>query len=396
MIELNSGQLLQLTLAVDAVATALVAGVFVLVVRATRRIRGSGWLWGWGFLAASLFAQSATRAVPEIAPFLWYAATVFVLASAFCTADASFDFVRARRMPPWALAILLVTGAGTVLAAWKSGVNAHLVAPEIALFGATAITALALLPAARQSRMSGVQTACTASAVISIMMARTIASAVILRLHGQELNAVYWIDEVIAVGIMSFVFAMGQLVAMLDEVRVELEDSNSALSGAMQSLQQAANVDALTGLYNRYAFHTLVADLRRSRTLDGTVVVLDLNGLKRINDTFGHYAGDRALRNVARRLQEVVRSTDYVFRWGGDEFVLLLFDVTPELARERLLYMEPPDPIELHGHEPIELSVSWGVAALGYDVEAALKEADAHLYDQRRLIRSAVEKVTTA
>lgn len=52
---------------------------------------------------------------------------------------------------------------------------------------------------------------------------------------------------------------------------------------------------------------------------NGAIAIVDLNGLKHINDTFGHHAGDRVLLNAAMRMQEVVRQSDYVFRWGGDE-----------------------------------------------------------------------------
>ena len=241
--------------------------------------------------------------------------------------------------------------------------------------------------------MSGVQTACVASALVTLLMARTIISGAILQSRGEDLNALYWVMEAIGGGILAFVLAMGEIVALLEEIRSELEDSNGALSGALKGLEAAATIDALTGLHNRYAFHTVIADLRRHRTLDGAVVVLDLNGLKRINDTFGHYAGDRALQNVARRLQEMVRASDYVFRWGGDEFVLLLFDVDTDVARDRLARMPAPEPMLVNGDTLVELSVSWGVAPLAYDVEAALKQADSNLYDQRRIIRDAAAKL---
>lgn len=121
---------------------------------------------------------------------------------------------------------------------------------------------------------------------------------------------------------------------------------------------------------------------------------LDLNGLKHINDTFGHHAGDRALLNTAMRMQEVVRQSDYVFRWGGDEFVLLLFGMTPEHARERMTHMHPPAALELGDNVRVPLTVSWGVAPLQPDVDAALRDADARLYEQKRLFSRASERLS--
>ena len=393
VIELNSGQLLQLTLTVFCAAMALVAGVFFLVLRAAHRVRGSGWFWGFALLSAGLGLEAGGRAVPVQALACAYAASICAVAAAFCTVKASFDFVQKDRISSVALWTLCVSAAGALTIAGRGGLTSGLLGPELAMAAATGITAFVLYPAARQTRKPGVQTAVGASALLTLVQLRTLLNAAVLGAAGRQLNELYWVLESIAIGILAFVLAMGQLVAILDEIRVELEETNSALNGAMEGLEAAAKMDPLTGLLNRYAFHAVVAELRRTRTFDGSIVALDLNGLKRINDTFGHYAGDRALQSVARRLQEMVRSSDYVFRWGGDEFVLLLFDVLPEVARDRLARMDAPEPLHLHGRLPVELSVSWGVAPLAYEVEAALKEADEQLYSQRRLIRNAAAKL---
>jgi diguanylate cyclase (GGDEF)-like protein len=187
---------------------------------------------------------------------------------------------------------------------------------------------------------------------------------------------------------------MGELIALLDEIRVELQQANDSLNEALEGLEAAAKLDPLTGLYNRYAFYTLMSDYTQKRK-SGSIAIVDLNDLKRINDTYGHHAGDRALLNVAARLQEVVRQADYVFRWGGDEFVLLLFGMPPEAARERMAHCPPPAPLEVPRTQPVALTVSWGVARLQPDVDAALREADAQLYMQKRLLSSAAGRVSS-
>lgn len=94
-----------------------------------------------------------------------------------------------------------------------------------------------------------------------------------------------------------------------------------------QALASAAMRDPLTGLLNRRAFTTLGVDAARSAALrdeEFTVMFLDLDHFKRINDTHGHAAGDSVLEAVASLLQASVRRSDLVARWGGEEFVVLL------------------------------------------------------------------------
>lgn len=94
-------------------------------------------------------------------------------------------------------------------------------------------------------------------------------------------------------------------------------------------LRQKAEHDALTGLLNRQAFEQIREDLR---TLSEPIALLliDVDVFKSINDTYGHEVGDQALIKVANLLEESFRSADYVFRIGGDEFAVILQDVTPK------------------------------------------------------------------
>ena len=97
---------------------------------------------------------------------------------------------------------------------------------------------------------------------------------------------------------------------------------------------------------------------------------MDLDALKAVNDTFGHAAGDAAIRAVARAIRQIVRADDLVFRWGGDEFLAVLFGVSEEEARRRLDGLDSMlDVVPVPGSpEPLAVSVSAGVstfAALG-------------------------------
>jgi diguanylate cyclase (GGDEF)-like protein len=116
---------------------------------------------------------------------------------------------------------------------------------------------------------------------------------------------------------------------------------------------------------------------------------VDLDALKPINDTFGHAAGDAAIRAVARAIRQVVRADDLVFRWGGDEFLVVLFGVSEEEARRRLEGLDSMlAAVPLPGsRQPLALTVSAGVAAFAAvaELEKALETADQRMY--RRKLR---------
>ncbi|MBV7543179.1 bifunctional diguanylate cyclase/phosphodiesterase [Acidovorax sp. sic0104] len=131
-----------------------------------------------------------------------------------------------------------------------------------------------------------------------------------------------------------------RLQATAERLTLSLQDSNTRLQAANDELQKRAFADALTGLPNRLLFEDRLihALLRLDRTnhhrVEDRLAVLfvDLDGFKPINDSFGHAAGDVILRSAAERLQRQARESDTVARVGGDEFLILLEDVTDVAA----------------------------------------------------------------
>lgn len=395
MVQLSAEQLLQIAFIVGASAIAIIAGVFLLVLHGTRRVRGVGWFWGWAFLSVTLALLAAAQAEPRFEKWLALAATCAAIASCWAGVAGAFLFRNRERMPRRVVAIVALGGLPALFVQWRADLLGDVVAVEIPLTLSALLQAVVMLPMARTARMSGLQTACAVEIVLTIVMGRTLLSAGILAAQGKELTELYWSFEMMGGLILCFVLAMGELIALLDEVRVELETANGALNQALEGLEVAAKLDPLTGLYNRYAFYMLMNEFG-DKAKTGSIAIIDLNSLKRINDTYGHHAGDRALLNVAVRLQEVVRQSDYVFRWGGDEFVVVLFGIPPDAARERIAHFPPPAPLEMLDIESVPLTVSWGVAPLQPDVDAALREADAHLYAQKRLFSNAAGRLPSS
>jgi diguanylate cyclase (GGDEF)-like protein len=153
-----------------------------------------------------------------------------------------------------------------------------------------------------------------------------------------------------------------QLVRVLD-LAIQVREQQRRLERANRRLEQIAYQDTLTGLANRVALYDRIRELQRERRgarRSFSAVFLDIDDFKRINDDLGHQAGDDALRQVALHLAAAVRSSDYVARWGGDEFIVLLVgedDANDETVR-RLAR-----PVDIHPpalREPIRLSLSVG------------------------------------
>ena len=138
-------------------------------------------------------------------------------------------------------------------------------------------------------------------------------------------------------------------------------------------LRDEARTDPLTGLWNRRALDEQLQEAV-GRVL-AVLVLLDVDGLKRINDAQGHAAGDRGLQLVAGALQRSVRSGDMACRWGGDEFALLLLATDLQGGQQvvgRVLEA-------LDGLEP-PVRVSLGIVQLGDALSAAWERADEALY----------------
>jgi len=162
--------------------------------------------------------------------------------------------------------------------------------------------------------------------------------------------------------------------------------------------------ESLTGCFNRRAFHELFpreADRARRLGQGVSLVFLDLDHFKRINDRHGHELGDRVLQQLAARLQGIIRETDLLFRWGGEEFVILLAHTSPSDAgalaeRIRGAVAERPflgDDV----YPPIRLTVSLGTAGTDTypaDPEVLLSRADAACYRAKQAGRDRVEVET--
>jgi diguanylate cyclase (GGDEF)-like protein len=179
---------------------------------------------------------------------------------------------------------------------------------------------------------------------------------------------------------------VGRLMA---DVRYAVEHLDSSI----RSLEGLSGTDHLTGLPNRREGEGRLAnDIARASRSGGqlTVAVVDLDGFKTINDTHGHHAGDVCIRHVADVIGRSVREGDWVSRWGGDEFVLALWDdsvfASPEAVLGRINAELRRSPVRLPEGEELVLSISVGAHRYAgeEDLRELLAKADAAMYQAKR------------
>jgi len=199
--------------------------------------------------------------------------------------------------------------------------------------------------------------------------------------------------------IIEVLLGFGTMMVLLESVRREVEAANQQLTKTRDKLELMASMDPLTEALNRHAFHSL---LNRDQSdsepeTHGCVAVIDIDNLKPINDQFGHGVGDKAIRAVARAIRSLIRADDMVFRWGGDEFMVMLFKLPVAEASRRMNTLN--DILREHGQRwtgsVVKISVSSGVAGFASfeELRDAIERADQAMYGGRQKIRGSTRSV---
>ena len=190
---------------------------------------------------------------------------------------------------------------------------------------------------------------------------------------------------------------------LADDTRASLTMLLSHLQLAMEAenhhklLQELAYRDPLTGVYNRRFFDERLKQeldrLRRSSHGSIALMFLDLNRFKQLNDTYGHMAGDRVLRSVAKAIHSKLRSYDVLARYGGDEFIAILtgfqLDAIPIIANRVLAAVENCKSADIdmeigQGEVGISIGIAIAHAGSGIDDKSLIKYADQALYTAKQ------------
>ncbi|MBI3399987.1 MAG: diguanylate cyclase [Acidobacteria bacterium] len=196
--------------------------------------------------------------------------------------------------------------------------------------------------------------------------------------------------EILLVNTVLYAFgALGIHQLVFEDMTYELRLTNRRLETAQEELLQAATTDTLTGCHNRRFFEQVIErELQRHERfeLPLSLLFIDIDRFKQINDTLGHEAGDKVLQYVARFLKRHIREADYVFRWGGDEFLVLITCEAAEAKRKaralKAAFDAAPSAIELP--PGIGLSVGWTEVPAGTtDLLPLVSEADERMYEDK-------------
>ena len=189
--------------------------------------------------------------------------------------------------------------------------------------------------------------------------------------------------------VLQTLLGFGMVIVLLEQVLTDANVANEKLQRAHEKLDELAHIDPLTTALNRHAFHGYLK--RRGdedQMISGCVGFFDVDNLKRVNDVYGHAVGDVVIRMVVRAIRDIVRAEDLIFRWGGDEFFVIMIGLDSETAYSRMSRMEKMlSNVRIDGIKQLmTIGVSHAFedfADLG-DLEATIKRADAGMYKQKQ------------
>ena len=174
-----------------------------------------------------------------------------------------------------------------------------------------------------------------------------------------------------------------EMIRRLDTEQMKNKESWQKESEERSALYDALYIDALTGAYNRRYYE----DKLRKKELEAGVAMMDLDDFKLANDTFGHEIGDLFLITVVRVIKSVIRKTDALIRFGGDEFLLVMPGIAEEIFEKKLKEIRRRlRESKIPAIEGFELSASIGAAmAKKQKTEEVVKRADQMMYQAKTL-----------
>ena len=347
-------------------------GVLVLLAGLAMLVRGSlgrrlldGWVGGLVALAAALAVLSAAALGRDFGSF--HGASVATILYTLLENVGALAFIvtlrRARGARP-------LSGDIAALFAFACGV--------------TTAAALCAPPFLDTYRVHSAFLAALLTAALSAL-ALDYAHVPLLSLLGVHFPSSYLGLESYLTVVLDIVLGVAIVVHATDGVRSELEQRNAALAHAEAALRDAAFTDALCAIPNRAAFLQRIAD----PPAFGVVTMIDLDGLKAINDRFGHAAGDASLQMTARCLRACAGDAAMIYRIGGDEFAGIWPGIDALRVRAKLTAAERE--LAVFAQDlPAPVSMSWGIAP--FDAQTPFAEAmiaaDNHLYDRRNVRRA--------
>lgn len=370
-----------------AFGAALIGGLLLLQFAHRRNAFILAWAAGWLALAVGLVFLSRDLTGPLLSPLVAGGAQLLGLVVTTCffwsgdlyrhTHIVRMD--RLKYLAPVALWLLFAPFlfGMRVVAVSGQAVNALLFAATATMYGAVLI----------ERRMMG-------AGVIAFTMLGLAASNVMNAFvdPGTAATSGYVLNLFVVVTILAALGGLGIHLMVFEDMTYELRVTNRRLEAAREELLQAAITDPLTGCHNRrFLEQVMDRELQRHKRFDLplSLLFIDINRFKAVNDSLGHDAGDRVLQYVAQFLKRHIREADYVFRWGGDEFLVLITCPGDEARRKagvlKAAFDAAPETINL----PPGIGLSVGsieVPRAVTDLMPLVREADERMYRDKQRI----------
>lgn len=382
----------QFSLLIQAAGTVLLFLLFLLLYRKIRRRAFLDWIASWAFLLCGLGFQLAIPYVGEGRSFVFLlhisllAHVVFLLRGVRRFRDERAGTGAWELL--WILPVVAIAWWTAIESGTATGQSAAVSLVLAAAYVTSAIS-FAVTPGSRAGRVLlstsfllwGVE-----EAVIGFAYLRFRDPATMPEVLQYGNFASMLLEMMIAVGIIILLFEASQ---------ARLASEMEQLMHSDLQLKEMGVRDPLTGLYNRHHFNDVIkrelANVRRYG-ISLSVLVADVDRFKEINDVKGHQVGDDVLKFVANYLTSCVRESDFVFRWGGDEFLILLPRTDEGSAAQKSEELAKRLPT-IPGVDQLQpaLSVGWATHRMDAEFPTTLAQADARMYEMKLSGRKARE-----
>jgi diguanylate cyclase (GGDEF)-like protein len=364
-------------------AAVIVTGLLLLLYFYRRRIYILYWIAGWLFAALSMFLAAPVYRGDKFAPFVFglsqfagiVSALIFVI-----SADAYRTQPRLRRSYAVLLMPVFIWFTLAPLALRMESVFAP---GHLLIAGALAAAGGAHLALLRRTWLLG-------AAVVGTMLVCLAALNVWVAAGPPGPHAAVAGRAVFISLALYLVTALGMQLMTFEDMTYELRVANRRLEAAQSDLRQMVTTDPLTGCRNRRHFDEIIGrEVQRHRryNIPLSLLFIDVNKFKVINDTLGHETGDRVLQRVAAFLVRNVREADYVFRWGGDEFLILISCREEEAIRKGAELQAAFAALEDTAALPDGVGLSVGCAEVPEDadnIHALVNLADERMYAAKK------------
>lgn len=307
---------------VAAVGAAVIATLLLVLYVYRRRAFILQWTVSWLALAASLLVVGESFASEVTGRVMLGLAQLLGVIAALLLVLAADSYRRRAAVPRTFLWILLPLSIWFGLAPLVFGSRAVIVPGYLLSAAALVAAAIAYLALLRTALLLG-------AGVVGVALLLLAGSYGWIALSAAQsaANNELALGVIVTNAVVYAFAALGMHLMVFEDMTYELRRANRHLATAQQELRHLVITDPLTGCHNRRFFEEVVRrELQRHRRYNVplSLLFIDVDRFKAINDTLGHEEGDRVLRQVAQFLRRSIRGADYLFRWGGDEFLILI------------------------------------------------------------------------